>query len=448
MEFINLQKPHDSLDINTIMADFKAGTTKAGDTVKLKGYIHRIRKMSDFAFVIIRTPRILVQCIYEPDKANFDLNDIAEESCVVVEGTLVDDERSKLGFEIHITGIEVLSAPAELSPIVINKKKLDCNIDVNLDYRPISLRNPNERAVLKIQDGIICAFTTFLRSEGFTEFVPPKIVSAGAEGGADMFEVNYFGQKAFLNQSPQMYKQMMVGVFNKVFTVSPVFRAEKHSTSRHINEFQGLDLEMGFIDSFEDVMAVEARLMVFLFNFLNENYAQELEELKITLPEITQIPQVKFMDIKQIVAEKYKRKFRDPNDLEPDEERLIGKYFMDEFNCPFVFVTHYPSKKRPFYAMDDPADPKYTLSFDLLLNGSEITTGGQRIHDYNMQIEKMKARGMDIEDFKDYLMIHKYGMPPHGGLGLGLERLTMKLLNLDNIRKATAFPRDTGRLNP
>lgn len=449
MEFINLEKPVDATSIDTIISEFKAGNIKAGDTVNLKGYIHRIREMSGFAFVIIRTPRLLVQCIYDEKLADFPLSDICEEACVVIKGKVVDDERSKLGFELHILGVEILSKPAEISPIVINKKKLDCNIDVNLDNRPISLRNPNERAIFKIVDGILYAFRTFFHDvEGFTEFIPPKIVEAGTEGGADMFEVDYFGTKAFLNQSPQAYKQMMVGVFNKVFTISPVFRAEKHSTNRHINEFCGLDVEMGFINSFEDLMDVEGRFMVYLFKYLNENCAPELEELKVTLPEITQIPKVKFMDIKQIVAEKYKRKFRDPNDLEPEEERLIGRYFMEEFNSPFVFVTHYPSKKRPFYAMDDPENPKYTLSFDLLLNGSEITTGGQRIHDYNMQVEKMIARGMNPEDFGDYLMMHKYGMPPHGGFGLGLERVAMKLLGLDNIRKSTAFPRDTGRLRP
>ena len=449
MEFLNLEKPVDSTNIDTIISQFKNGEIKAGDTVYLKGYIHRIREMSGFAFVIIRTPRLLVQCIYDPNLTDFDLANACEEACVVVKGKVVDDERSKLGFELHILDVEVLSKPAEASPIVLNKKKLDCNIDVNLDFRPVSLRNPNERAILKIVDGIMYAFRTFFHEEeGFTEFVPPKIVGAGAEGGADMFEVDYFGSKAYLNQSPQQYKQAMVAVFNKVFTISPVFRAEKHSTNRHINEFCGLDIEMGFIDSFVDLMEIEGRFMIYLFKYLNENYKAELDELKITLPEITQIPQVKFMDIKQIVAEKYKRKFRDPNDLEPEEERLIGRYFMEEYNSPLVFVTHYPSKKRPFYAMDDPENPKYTLSFDLLLNGSEITTGGQRIHDYHEQVAKMEARGMDIADFEDYLMMHKYGMPPHGGFGLGLERLAMKLLQLDNIRKSTAFPRDTGRLRP
>ena len=235
---------------------------------------------------------------------------------------------------------------------------------------------------------------------------------------------------------------------DRVYTVAPVFRAEKHSTSRHINEFEGLDFEMGFIDSFEDIMAVEARFMKYMFDYLKTNYSPELKELGVELSEIPDIPQFKFMEIKEIIAEKYNREFRNPNDLEPEEERLIGEYVMETYGSPLVFVTHYPSKKRPFYAMDDPENPKYTLSFDLLLNGAEVTTGGQRIHDYQMQLDKIKSRGMNPEEFSDFLMMHKYGMPPHGGLGIGLERLAMKLLGVDNIRTVTAFPRDIGRINP
>lgn len=448
MKLIDLEKHKDRYDIENIISDFKSGALKDRDTVSLEGSIHKIRAMRKFAFFVIRTPRRLVQCVYEPTEGQKPVSDFSEEDCVRLSGTIAVDARSPLGFEIRVKDITVLSSPAENLPIVINKKKLDCNVDIKLDYRAVSLRNPHERAYIKILDGIMDAFSTFMRSEGFTEFVPPKIVSAGAEGGADLFEVDYFGEKAYLNQSPQVYKQMMVGVFKKVFVVAPVFRAEKHSTTRHINEFEGLDFEMGFIDSFEDVMAVEARFMVYLFDFLKKNYALELEEIGVELPEIKQIPQFKFVEAKKIVAEKYGREFRNSNDLDPEEERLIGEYVKEEYGSPLVFVTHYPSKKRPFYAMDDPEDPKYTLSFDLLLNGAEVTTGGQRIHDYRTQVDKMLARGMDPDEFKDFLMIHKYGMPPHGGLGIGLERLAMKLLEVDNIRTVTAFPRDMGRINP
>ena len=443
MEFIDLSQPLDVNDIEAIIKDFKSGDLKQGDNIKLCGFVHRIRQMSGFAFIIIRTSRILVQCV-----CSLDVEQLTEESTVLIEGRIAVDERSRLGFEIHVDSYTILSTPAAQTTITINKKELTCSLDTNLDNRAIALRNPNQRAIFKIEDGILQSFRSFFHNNGFTEISPPIIVSAGAEGGSDMFSLDYFGKEAYLNQSPQVYKQMMVGVFNRVFATSPVFRAEKHSTSRHINEFRGLDFEMGFINSFEDIMAMEGKFISYLYDVLNKEYTDELEELNIVLPKVESIPKMRFAEIKNIIAEKYKRKYRDDNDLEPEEERLIGKYFLEKFDSQLVFITHYPSKKRPFYTMDDPEDPNYTLSFDLLLNGAEITTGGQRIHDYKMQTAKMNKLNMKTEDFSDYLSIHKYGMPPHGGLGIGLERFTMRLLKLDNIRLATAFPRDINRLGP
>ncbi len=448
MDYISLEKKVDNYDIEVIIEKYKNGEIKNNDTVKVKGYIHRIRKMSGFAFVILRTSRRLIQSVFTDGESKGSLDNYEEEDTVILTGTIVNDERSKMGFELRVIEIEKLSGPVETLPIVINKKQVDCNIDVLLDNRIITMRNPYERAIFKLVDGILFAFRDFLRKEGFTEFVPPKIVQAGAEGGADMFQIEYFDKLAYLNQSPQMYKQIMVGVFNKVFTTSPVFRAEKHGTRRHINEFEGLDLEMGFIDSFEDIMALEARMMKYLVDVLNKDYAQELEEINLKLPEVKDIPMIKFAEVKDLMVKEYNRPYRDKFDLEPEEEKLIGKYFNEKYNSQFVFITHYPEKKRPFYAKEDPTDSNYTLSFDLLLNGAEITTGGQRINDYNEQVAKMQRRGMDITQFEDYLTMHKYGMPPHGGLGIGLERLSMKLLQLDNIRMTTAFPRDMERLRP
>ena len=227
-----------------------------------------------------------------------------------------------------------------------------------------------------------------------------------------------------------------------------MFRAEKHNTTRHLNEYTSLDFEMGYIDGFEDVMAMETAMLQYVMKLLSKEYEKELLMLKVTLPDVSKIPAVTFKQAKELVSEKYSRPIRNPYDLEPEEENLIGRYFKEEFGSDFVFVTHYPSKKRPFYAMDDPQDPKYTLSFDLLFRGLEITTGGQRIHDYDAIIKKMEARGMDPEELASYLMIFKYGMPPHGGLGIGLERLTMRLLNEQNVRETTMFPRDVTRLEP
>lgn len=443
MEFLTGVKEKETIGIREILSgDY------VGKTVKMNGAVHNIRDMGEFAFIILRKAEGLVQCVYEEGKTEFDLKDLKEESAVEVTGVIALEERAPQGFELRLTGIRVLSEPAETMPIAINKWKMNTSLETRLSLRPVSLRNVRERAKFKIQEGIVRGFREFLSSQGFTEVHTPKIVSRGAEGGANVFKLNYFNKKAELGQSPQFYKQMMVGVFDRVFEVAPVFRAEKHNTTRHLNEYIGLDFEMGYIDSFEDVMAMETGFLKYTMELLKSEYKKELDMLGIDLPSISQIPQVCFDEAKQLVSEKYNRKIRNPFDLEPEEEVLIGRYFKEEYDSDFVFVTHYPSKKRPFYAMDDPADARFTLSFDLLYKGLEITTGGQRIHDYQMILEKMEKRGMDPEDIKDYLMIFKYGMPPHGGLGIGLERLTMRLLDEQNVRETSLFPRDVTRLEP
>lgn len=443
MEFLTGVKEKETIGIREILSgDY------VGKTVKMNGAVHNIRDMGEFAFIILRKAEGLVQCVYEEGKTEFDLKDLKEESAVEVTGVIALEERAPQGFELRLTGIRVLSEPAETMPIAINKWKMNTSLETRLSLRPVSLRNVRERAKFKIQEGIVRGFREFLSSQGFTEVHTPKIVSRGAEGGANVFKLNYFNKKAELGQSPQFYKQMMVGVFDRVFEVAPVFRAEKHNTTRHLNEYIGLDFEMGYIDSFEDVMVMETGFLKYTMELLKSEYKKELDMLGIDLPSISQIPHVRFAEAKQLVSEKYNRKIRNPFDLEPEEEVLIGRYFKEEYDSDFVFVTHYPSKKRPFYAMDDPEDTSVTLSFDLLYKGLEITTGGQRIHDYQMILEKMEKRGMDPEDIKDYLMIFKYGMPPHGGLGIGLERLTMRLLDEQNVRETSLFPRDVTRLEP
>lgn len=419
-----------------------------GEIVRLHGSIYKIRKMSSFAFVLLRTKRQMVQCVYEPAYARFALEELKEEACVRFTAEVIREERSRSGYDLHLLEVEILSEPEEVPPVVINQKRVNTSIENLLDYRPITLRNEKERAVFQIQARICQAFREFLDGQHFTEIHTPKLVAAGAEGGANIFSLSYFGEQAYLAQSPQFYKQMMVGVFDRVFETAPVFRAEKHNTKRHLNEYTSLDFEMGYIDGFEDIMAMETGFLQYTMKLLERDYAKELKMLGVTLPNVEQIPAVRFDEAKQKVAEKYHRQIRNPYDLEPEEEALIGQYYKEECGADFVFVTHYPSKKRPFYAMDDPADPTYTLSFDLLYHGLEITTGGQRIHDYQMLLDKIEKRGMTTEGMEQYLAVFKYGMPPHGGLGIGLERLTMKLVGEDNVRETTLFPRDLSRLEP
>ncbi len=443
MEFLTGVKEKKTVEIRQVLeGDYE------GKTVKMNGAVHNIRDMGDVAFVILRKAEGLVQCVYEEGKTAFDIKSLKEESAVEVTGVVAFEQRAPQGFELRLQKVRVLSEPSEGMPIAVNKWKMNTSLETKLALRPVSLRNVRERAKFKVQEGIVRAFREFLFGQGFTEIRTPKIVSRGAEGGANVFKLNYFNKKAELGQSPQFYKQTMVGVYDRVFEAAPVFRAEKHNTTRHLNEYISLDFEMGYIDSFEDVMAMETAFLQYMMKLLNEEYRRELEMLEVELPELKQIPQVRFDKAKELVSEKYNRRIRNPFDLEPEEETLIGRYFKEEYDSDFVFVTHYPSKKRPFYAMDDPADNRFTLSFDLLYKGLEITTGGQRIHDYQMILDKMEKRGMDPEDIKDYLMIFKFGMPPHGGLGIGLERLTMRLLNEQNVRETSLFPRDVTRLEP
>ena len=443
MEFVNGVKEKRVLDIREVLEG-----EYEGKEIRMNGAVHTIRHMGEVAFVILRKSRGLVQCVYEAGITDFDIRELKEESAVEVMGVVKAEERAPQGFEIRLKEIRVLSRPAEPLPLAVSKWKLNTSLEAKLSLRPISLRNVRERAKFKIQEGIVRGFRDYLLSRDFTEIRTPKIVARGAEGGSNVFKLEYFNKKAELGQSPQFYKQTMVGVYDRVFEAAPVFRAEKHNTTRHLNEYTSLDFEMGYIDSFRDVMDMEMGMLQYVMKLLEQDYKKELDMLGVTLPEVGRIPAVRFDQAKELVSRKYDRKIRNPYDLEPEEELLIGRYFQEEYGSDFVFVTHYPSKKRPFYAMDDPADPRFTLSFDLLFRGLEVTTGGQRIHDYREITAKMEKRGMDPEDIASYLMIFKYGMPPHGGLGIGLERLTMRLLDEQNVREASLFPRDVTRLEP
>ncbi len=443
MEFVSGTEKKEVLGIQEVLeGDY------AGRVIRMNGAVHAIRNMGEVAFVILRKAEGLVQCVFEEGVTDFDLRELREECAVEVSGTVKKEERAPHGFEIRLKELRVLSHPAQSLPIPISKWKLNTSLETKLALRPIFLRNVRERAKFKLQEGIVRGFRDYLFSQGFTEIHTPKIVARGAEGGSNVFKLDYFNKKAELRLSPQFYKQTMVGVYDRVFETAPVFRAEKHNTTRHLNEYTSLDFEMGYIDGFEDVMAMETGMLQYVMKLLEREYSKELDMLNVTLPDVSRIPAVRFDRAKELVSEKYSRRIRNPYDLEPEEELLIGRYFKEEYDSDFVFVTHYPSKKRPFYAMDDPADPKFTLSFDLLFKGLEVTTGGQRIHDYDEIIAKMEKRGMNPEDIASYLMIFKYGMPPHGGLGIGLERLTMRLLDEQNVRETALFPRDVTRLEP
>ena len=420
-----------------------------GGEVTFRGTVHRVRDMSDFSFVVMRVERGLIQCTFQGDEiGGIKRSDVKDAMVLEVTGTVREEPRAEHGVEVVLSALSILGKPYDQLPVPLGKKYMGLSLDVDLPLRPITLRHPRKQAIFRVQGAIADGFAQYMQSQGFTHIHTPKIVVAGAEGGANLFRMEYFGRRAYLAQSPQFYKQAMVPVYERVFEIGPVFRAEKHNTQRHLNEYTSMDFEMGFIDGFEDIMQMETKVLQNIMAVLKADYAPQLAALHVSVPDVTSIPAVRFDDAKRMVSEKYGRAIRDPFDLEPEEEQLISRLFAEEYGSEFVFVTHYPSKKRPFYAADDPEDPRYTLSFDLLFRGLEVTTGGQRIHDYDAQVAKLIKKGMNPEDFAGYLMIHKYGTCPHGGLGLGLERLTARLLGENNVRETCLFPRDQQRIEP
>ena len=414
-----------------------------GGSISFSACVHKLRKMGGFSFIILRTGRYILQSVYTADKCEGDFDGLCEGAYITVTGDVKKEERANYGYEITLSSFEVLSKPAEEYPLHVSSKKLGCSIETSMAHRSVALRHPEQRAVFKIAEGVVSGFREFMLSQNFTEIHTPKIVAAGAEGGANIFKLKYFDKDAYLAQSPQFYKQTCVAFFDRVFEIAPVYRAEKHNSTRHLNEYIGLDFEMAFINDMHDVMAMETAMLKYVVDYVAKNYQAEIEMLGATLPVIDDIPSVTFFEALDILGKSHNQ-----FDLDPTDEVKLCKYAKENYGSEFIFVEKFPGLKRPFYAMDSKDDPKLAESFDLLFRGLEITTGGQRIHDYDEQVAKLKRYNIEPEELGAYIDIHKYGMPPHGGLGIGLERLVMKLLGLSNIREASLFPRDIHHLDP
>jgi len=421
----------------------------AGQKVMMQGWIHRTRTLGQVMFLVLRDRGGLGQLVMEGKGNGFD--HMTNESVIQVEGVPRLEDRAQGGAELQVSDLKMISQPVEAPPIAVNSTDIysTARLDTVLKHRAISLRNPEIRAVFKVQAEIIDAFRDFLTEHDFTEISTPKIVSSATEGGAELFSVQYFEETAYLAQSPQFYKQMMVGSgFERVFEVGKAYRAESHNTARHINEFISLDYEMGFIENEQDIIKMEVELLKYMFERIRETCPAELEIHSAQVPQITEIPQIRLMDAKEKLRQLHDETNGEEGDLSTEEERKLCEYVSREYNSELVYVTHYPRAKRPAYTMPDSESPELTRSFDLLFRGLEITTGGQRIHQYDVLVESLQSRGLDIVDFESYLEAFKYGMPPHGGLAIGAERLTMKLLKLKNVREACLFPRDRTRLTP
>ena len=411
-----------------------------GETVTLQGWVHSRRDLGGVRFLLLRDRTGVVQCVF--GKVELPI----AESCVHVSGRVVESKKAPGGLEVQAETLEIIAAATEQTPIEIPKEEWNVNPDTLLEYRHVSLRSPKARAVLRVQAELVRAFRDYLTGEQFTEIFTPKLVAAGAEGGAALFEVDYYGRRAYLAQSPQLYKQIMVGVYERVFETAPVYRAELSHTSRHLSEYLSLDVEMGFIDSEDELMELEEALLKSMMAHVAEHCAAELALLEAEVPDLSAtFPRITLLEARDLVASRYNHQ-TGGKDLDPEAERLVGRWAKEEHDSDFVFVTNYPQAARPFYTY--PIENGLTRGFDLLFRGLEITSGGQRIHTYAMLVEALQNRKMDPEAFKGYLEVFKYGMPPHGGFAIGAERLTALLLNISNVRFARAFPRDGSRLQP
>ena len=424
-----------------------------GTTVKIQGSVAIARDQGKMAFFDFRDRSGVVQGVVFGKPEVLEIAKTLKPEYVVTVTGMVNARPEKMrkegivngDIELEITAIEILSV-AESMPFDMDS---ELNLDTLLDNRPLTLRRNRERAIFKVQSEILVAYRTFLGSEGFTEFQAPKLVGGDAEGGAEVFKVKYFkGVEASLATSPQLYKQIMAGVFERVFAVGPTFRAEKSATTRHLSEISMLDFEMAFITDHTDVLIMTTALIRAIKAHLDTICAHELVILGQPLalaPET--FPTMTLREAQALILKETGVDKTSEPDLEPEDERFLCEYANKNLGSDFVFVTHFPTSKRPFYTHVEPNDPLYTRSFDLLFRGLEMCSGGQRVHNYDELVTRIKSKGLDPDKFEFYLQAFKYGIAPHGGIGMGLERLTAKFCGISNVKEATLFPRDINRID-
>ncbi|MBK9943560.1 MAG: aspartate--tRNA(Asn) ligase [Kouleothrix sp.] len=419
-----------------------------GERVRIAGWLHRLRQLSHLSFLILRDGQGLAQIVVEDPALVERLAGLHAETVLSVEGMVVAEPQAPGGVEIHQPLVEVLAAAAAPPPFDLFRPTIKAQLPTMLDHAPLALRHPRQRALFRMAAASMAGFRAVLDARGFVEIQTPKIVGAATEGGANVFAIDYFGQPAYLSQSPQLYKQIMVGVFERVYEVGPAFRAEPHDTPRHINEFVSLDVELGFIRDHYDVMELLNRVLEGMVAAIHTAVGS-LRELPLVLPLVPRvIPAIHFADALDMISRATGEDVRGEHDLAPAHERWLGAWAWREHASDFLFVWGYPSAKRAFYTHPDPARPGYSRGFDLLFRGLELVSGGQRLHRYDDYLAVLAARGMRAESFVGYLEAFKHGMPPHGGFAIGLERWVARLIEAPNIRETTLFPRDLTRLTP
>lgn len=425
-----------------------------GQKVLLRGWVERVRSHGKIAFFDLRDRSGTVQVgAFGQDLAT-KVSSLSVQDVIELEGKVKQREERYVNKNVVTGTIEVelesfsLISKAEEMPFDMGGKDLILELPTLLDYRALTLRHPKISPIFKVQESVIDEFRVALKKKDFTEFQAPVIIPQAAEGGSEVFEVKYFGHKAYLAQSPQFYKQILVGVYERVFSVNKTLRAEPSVTTRHLTEVTTLDAEFGFINSWTEVMDMAEYVIGQIIQRVGKEQEEVLKLYGLELPEVgNPIPRVKLREAQEIIFKRTGRDARNEPDLSPDDEKEISRWSKEEKNSDLVFVTHYPVEKRPFYSCEDVEDPGFTLSFDLIGRGVEWLTGGQRINDYKKLIENARKRGIDIAKSELYLQAFKYGMPSEGGFSFGSERIVMNLLGLANIREASLFPRDMERVD-
>jgi nondiscriminating aspartyl-tRNA synthetase len=420
-----------------------------GERVGVSGWLHRLRRLSNISFLILRDSKGLVQIVIEDPATVEQLDKLYHESVLHVEGLIVSNAQAPGGVEMQQAVVEVINPATTPPPFDLFRPVLNAQLPTLLDHAAVSLRHPQRRAMSRLVAASMAGFRATLQAQDFVEIQTPKIVASATESGANVFELDYFGKPAYLAQSPQFYKQTMVGVFERVFEVGPVFRAEPHSTPRHLNQYVSLDMEMGFIENHHTVMTMLTRVIRGMRDAVRDQAAEAVQLLNLTLPEVPeQIPVIHFADALNMIYQETGEDCRQEPDLAPAHERWLGEWAKREFGSDFLFVEGYPMVKRPFYTHPSPERPAYSNSFDLLFRGLELVTGGQRLHRYEDYLTALPGRGLNPEAFTGYLEAFKYGMPPHGGFAIGVERWVARLTEVANVREVTLFPRDMERMTP
>jgi nondiscriminating aspartyl-tRNA synthetase len=420
----------------------------AGKIVRLNGWLHRLRRVGSIGFLVLRDAKGTAQVVVE-DQAELDrLSRLPHESVLEVEGRVTAEPQAPGGFEIHEPRLTIL-VEATAPPFDLFRPTLKAQLPTILDHAPVALRHPRLRASWRLAAASMEGFRSTLRGLDFVEIQTPKIVAGATESGANVFPIDYFGRPAFLAQSPQLYKQIMVGVFERVFEVGPVFRAEPHDTQRHLNQYVSLDAEMGFIEDHRTVIAVLTEVIRGMLANVEQEAADAVALLSVKLPVVPErIPIIHFADAQALLERDSGEKILGEPDLAPAHERWLGEWARRTHGSDFLFVEGYPMVKRPFYTRPEPGRTEYSNSFDLLFRGIELVTGGQRLHRYDDYLAALWSRGLDHEPLRGYVEAFKHGMPPHGGFAIGLERWVSRLTGATNVRESALFPRDINRLTP